>query len=122
MRVGHEKRFKSRRRPYGLITHPTAAPQFCQLGSQQFQQSFTVNSDPTKIQNVNDYFNTGKFSPLFSPCQALFSLALLEQPETNFFLCQNACFIRNFGAMPVSVHPGSYSACLLQARSGHQRM
>jgi hypothetical protein len=85
MRVGHEKRFKSRRRPYGLITHPTAAPQFCQLGSQQFQQSFTVNSDPMKISNVNDYFNAGKFSPLFSPCQALFSLALLEQPETTSF-------------------------------------
>jgi hypothetical protein len=83
MRAGPKNKFNSRQRPCGLFTPPTAAPQFCQFGSEQSQQSFTGNSVFMKISNVNDYFNAEKFSSLFFPCQALFSLALLGQSEIS---------------------------------------
>jgi hypothetical protein len=78
MRAGCAKEFLVWQRPRGLLTQPMAAPQSCQFGSQQSQQSFTANGVAMKESNVNDYSDGRQFNPLFIFCQDLFSGAALK--------------------------------------------
>jgi hypothetical protein len=74
-----EIKFNSWRRPCGLFTPPTAAPQFYQFGSCQSQQSFTANKQGMENTNVNDYFVQGNLAPSFplvKPCFSWFRLSL----------------------------------------------